>query len=87
MSDHDAPSRRFGNRADIQQPGILTIDGRAVSGVIQNVGLRGAFFATGELPVPGARGVLTRRGGRGVNVQVIWQKRAPEPGVGLRFDS
>jgi len=87
ISYEDEPGRRFGNRAEIEQPGTLTIDGRAATGVIQNVGLRGAFFATGNLPAPGTRGVLTRHGGRGVNVQVVWQKQGPQPGVGLRFDS
>lgn len=87
MIDYDQAGRRFGNRAEIQQPGTLTIDGREVSGIIQNVGLRGAFFATGQLPAPGTRGVLARDGGRGINVQVIWQKRGAQPGVGLRFDS
>ncbi len=87
MIDYDQPGRRFGNRAEIEQPGTLTINGQEVTGTIQNVGLRGAFFATVQLPAPGTRGVLARNGGRGIHVQVVWQQRGAQPGVGLRFDS
>ena len=79
-------SRRFGNRADIDQPATLTVDGTSIEGVISNVGLRGAFFAAEELPKVGATGMLQREGARGVEVWVVWHKEGAESGVGLSFD-
>ena len=80
-------SRRFGNRATIEQPAMLTVDGRIIPGVISNVGLRGAFFTAAELPHPGTAGMLQREGARGVDVWVVWQRDGANGGVGLSFDA
>ncbi len=80
-------SRRFGNRATIEQPAILTVGEQAIRGVISNVGLRGAFFASSDLPAAGTAGTLAREGARGVDVWVVWQREGVQPGVGLSFDA
>jgi hypothetical protein len=85
--DTSAASRRFGNRASIDQPGVLHIGELPIAGVIRNVGLRGAFFQTNSLVAKGSRGKLTRTGGKAVEVRVVWQRVDPTPGVGLAFEA
>ena len=85
---HDTTTqRRFGNRATIEQPAVLRIGELPISGVISNVGLRGAFFQTNSLVAKGSRGTLTRTGGKAVEVRVVWQRVEPTPGIGLAFDA
>ena len=85
----EAPSasRRFGGRAAVDQPGLLEVHGRSIPGVIQNVGLRGVFFASLELPEIDARGTLWGPEGRPIDVQVSWRSLGSIRGVGLRFDA
>lgn len=85
--DSAASSRRFGNRANIEQPGVLCIGELPIRGVIRNVGLRGAFFQTNSLVAKGSRGTLSRTGGRSIDVRVVWQRVHPTPGVGLAFET
>ena len=68
--------RRFGGGQDAEIPGV-----------IQNVGLRGVFFAALELPEVDARGTLWGPGGRPIDVQVTWRSLGSIRGVGLRFDA
>lgn len=82
-----AASRRFGGRATIDQPGLLEVHGRSIPGVIQNVGLRGVFFASLELPEVDARGTLWGPNGRKVDVRVTWRSHGSIRGVGLSFDA
>lgn len=76
---------RYGGRASILQVGSLVIGDRTVGGVIQNVGLRGAYFAGSQLPRVGERGTLFGPGGP-IAVRVVSRRRFGNPGVGLAFD-
>lgn len=78
---------RYGGRVSILQVGALVIGDRSVPGVIQNVGLRGAFFAGGWLPKVGQRGTLLGPMGRPIPVRVVSRRRFGNAGVGLAFDS
>ena len=88
-SRHEEPglSRRFGNRATIDQPGLLEVHGRSIPGVIHNVSLRGVFFSSLEVPEVDAPGILWGPNGRKVDVRVAWQRRSRSSrGVGLTFE-
>ncbi len=85
--EEPAASRRFGGRATIDQPGLLEVHGRSIPGVIQNVGLRGVFFAALELPEVDACGTLWGPSGRKMDVRVTWRSLGATRGVGLSFDA
>lgn len=88
MSMHEIEhNNRFGGRANIQQPGVLEIGGQAIPGVIRNVGLQGAFFATPYAPATGSVGTLRRYGGKEIEVRVVRRAESGSPGVGLAFRS
>ncbi len=78
---------RFGQRVDVHQPAQLAIGDRVLLGVIENVGLRGVFFAAPRPPEIDHRGTLRGPEGRPIPVRVVWQRRGDLPGVGLAFDS
>ena len=79
--------RRFGQRADINQPAQLAVGDRVVLGVIKNVGLRGVFFAAARPPKLGTTGTLWGPQGREIPVRVVWMSKGPISGVGLEFAS
>lgn len=81
-----AAEDRFGGRVIIEQRGVLEVCDRTIHGVIHDVGLRGAFFAAAELPLPGSRGCLRRSDGLPIDVRVVWRQLGPAGGVGLAFD-
>ena len=79
--------RRFGQRVAVHQPAQLAVGDRVLLGVIENVGLRGVFFAAPRPPDIDRRGVLRGPEGKPIAVRVVWQRRGDLPGVGLAFDS
>jgi hypothetical protein len=74
--------RRFGNRVVIEELGVLRVCDRTIHGYIHDVGLSGAYFSAAEQPLVGARGTLSRKDGRPIDVRVVWRQRG---GVGLAF--
>ncbi len=78
--------KRFGSRVLINQPGQLQMNGRAILGVIENVGLRGVFFSAGHVPKLDTQGTLKGPDGKPIPVRVVWQRRGATPGVGLAFE-
>jgi hypothetical protein len=79
--------KRFGGRVSVLQHGELEVEGRAVDGVIQDVGLGGAFFWAKWLPKVGQTGTLRGPDKRPITVRVVRKSRFGRSGVALAFDS
>ena len=80
-------NKRFGGRVSILQHGELEVGDRTVDGVIQDVGLGGAFFWAHWLPKVGERGTLRGPDKRPIPVRVVRRRRFGRAGVALAFDS